>query len=79
MTVNELIEELQYLSKHHGNAEVGFAYEFGDYWNSTAVGDINNVDTAFVGFKDSIGENIIRDQDADGVKEQVIISPYSML
>jgi hypothetical protein len=65
MTVKELIRELKC---QDGDAEVGFAYDYGDHWNTTVVGDIREVDEMQVVHSDyhgmaKIPENIDSDDD----------------
>lgn len=45
MTVQELIEEL---SLYPDDMEVEFAYNYGDYWRTTACKEIKNIDTGYV-------------------------------
>ena len=45
MTVQELIEEL---SLFPDDMEVEFAYNYGDYWNTTVCKEIKDIDKAWV-------------------------------
>lgn len=45
MTVSELISELSF---YPDDMEVEFAYNYGDYWNTTVCKEIKDIDKAWV-------------------------------
>ena len=45
MTVSELISELSF---YPDDMDVEFAYDYGDYWNTTVCKEIKNIDTGYV-------------------------------
>jgi hypothetical protein len=49
MLVKELIEQLQYLNQ---DAEVHFAYNYGDYWRTEVAPKVSNVTEGAVEFSD---------------------------
>lgn len=62
MTVEELIEELSRMDK---NAEVCFAYSYGDYWGTTCADDVTYLEYATVTHSDYHNTNKVVDSDKE--------------
>jgi hypothetical protein len=75
MTVKELINELK---RQDGDAEVGFAYGYGDHWNTTVVGSIKVVDEMQTVHSDYHGTAKIPEEirEDDDPKTMVILASY---
>lgn len=62
MTVQELIENLQYLKEEYGaDTEVMFSYTYPDYWRSQVADTISEVDMQAVTYSDYHRTNKIVD------------------
>jgi hypothetical protein len=48
MTVNELIKALQSIADEHGETEVKFGYDYGDYNHTEVARDVDEISTAYV-------------------------------
>jgi hypothetical protein len=62
MTVQELIEQLQDMDQ---NAEVHFAYNYGDHWRTEVAPSVGRVDTGAVVYSDYHRMDKILDADGD--------------
>ena len=62
MTVQELIEQLGYMDK---DAEVHFAYNYGDHWRTEVAPSVGRVDTGAVVYSDYHRMDKILDADGD--------------
>ena len=75
MTVKELIDELSFFSE---DMEVEFAYNYGDYWQTTVCEKITNVDVGQVEYSqyhrmDKLVDDDCDDDDSDVDKKEVVI------
>jgi hypothetical protein len=74
MTVGQLIEMLQMLD--NPEAEVGFAYPSGDYWRTTVVAEVGQVDQLDVSWSAYHDKFALPRDDEDGGRgegEQTIV------
>jgi hypothetical protein len=62
MTVQELIEQLQDMDQ---NAEVHFAYNYGDHWRTEVAPSVGRVDTGAVVYSEYHRMDKILDADGD--------------
>lgn len=62
MTVRELINELEF---YDDNMEVEFAYNYGDYWNTTVCKTIKDIDTGYVEYSSYHRMDKLVDEDDD--------------
>lgn len=70
MTVRELINELQ---NHDPNAEVGYAYNYGDYWSTQVVGEIEMAEPELCEYSDYHNMNKIADEQDDEEEQTTIV------
>ena len=75
MKVSQLIEQLQHLDQE---AEVHFAYNYGDYWRTTVSPMVTRISEGFVDFSDYHrmdklveDEEDIYDEETGNYKEEV--------
>ena len=66
MTVEELIEELKYMDK---NAEVHFAYNYGDHWRTEVAPRVGRVDEGVVEYSEYHRMDKIANEDYDDEEE----------
>ena len=83
MTVQELIENLEYLKEEYGeDTEVMFSYTASDYWRTELAQDISDVDLKAVAFSSYHRTNKIvdledydeDDQEPSSDKKVIVIS-----
>ena len=75
MTVRELINELEF---YPDDMEVEFAYNYGDYWNTTVCKKIKDIDKGFVEYSgyhrmDKLVEEDDEDEEESEKKREVLI------
>ena len=68
MTVEELIEELKYMDK---NAEVHFAYNYGDHWRTEVAPRVGRVDEGVVEYSEYHRMDKIANEDYDDEEDGV--------
>lgn len=74
MTVQELIENLEYLKEEYGaDTEVMFSYTYPDYWKSQVADTIREVDVKAVTYSDYHRKHKLLNEDLENYGEQVII------
>ena len=74
MTVQELIENLQYLKEEYGeDTEVMFSYTYPDYWRSQVADTISEVDMKAVTYSDYHRKHKLLNEDLENYGEQVIV------
>lgn len=75
MTVRELIEELKYQDP---NAEVRFAYNYKDHWNTMVAAGINHVDEGETEYSDyHLMHKIVDepyDEDTGKIKDDIAVT-----
>ena len=67
MTVKELIEQLERVPE---DMEVVFAYDYGDYWNTTVCEEVEGVDVEETTFSEYHGRFKLINWDNDYTKEE---------
>lgn len=67
MLVKDLIAKLQ---EQDPEAEVGFAYDYGDHWNTLVVGTVDEVTEQEVVYSDYHRSDKLRYQDCDPDEDQ---------
>jgi hypothetical protein len=66
MTIQELIENLQYLQEEHGpDMEVMFSYTASDYWHSQLAQSISSVEVGGVSWSDYHRTNKLNEEGDD--------------
>ena len=74
MTVQELIENLQYLKEEYGaDTEVMFSYTASDYWRSQVADTISEVDMKAVTYSDYHQKHKLLNEDLEEYGERVIV------
>ena len=71
MLVKELIESLQYMDPE---AEVHFAYNYGDHWRTEVAPKVGRVDEGVVEYSEYHRMDKIASEDYDDVDEQTVAS-----
>ena len=71
MKVAELIESLQYMDK---DAEVHFAYNYGDHWRTEVAPKVSRVDEGVVEYSEYHRMDKIADEDYDDEDEATVDS-----
>lgn len=69
MTVTDLIAQLQALQADgHGETEVAFAYNYGDYWNTQVAATVERLEPAAVEYSlyHSMDKVVEQEEDEDG-------------
>ena len=74
MTVNELYEVLEIaVAKGDGDKPVSFAYNYGDYWNTTVAQPVNASEIGNVAFSEYHSMNkIVNADDCDGEEHLIL-------
>lgn len=66
MTIQELIQNLQYLQEEHGpDMEVMFSYTASDYWRTELAQSISSVDVGGVSWSDYHRTNKLNEEGDD--------------
>ena len=52
MKLSQLIDELRVLQNEHGDLEVKFSYNYGDYWKTRVAADIDAAELRVVKWSD---------------------------
>ena len=66
MTVNELIDHLKVLQDEgHGDKDVMFTYNYGDYWRTTVATTVDAGDVGLVKYSDYHSMNKVVDMSDD--------------
>ena len=74
MTVQELIENLEYLKEEYGeDTEVMFSNTYPDYWKSQVADTIREVDVKAVTYSDYHRKHKLLNEDLENYGEQVIV------
>ena len=67
MKVAELIEELKYMDQ---DAEVHFAYNYGDHWRTTVAPRVDNISEGCVEFSDYHRMDKLVEEDYDDYEDE---------